>query len=295
VTDYTEADIDALTGNGDGNGKLGEAPRHGSPVAEFGKFIARGYGLPDGYAVVRVVRYGGRDGTGLAVFIRAPGEGGELRIAYPRESDCSNHVKLRSRAVADTRGLTRSALITSQKTALAMYEAMCSMADHFEAADERAQTWEWVQQLRRVAQTTTGKPDSYWALRRLQDHDYSKSLVQDPPREPLRGKDGTTLRDADGRPLYGKPQRPVPVLLHDDTTGDYYVTARHMAVFLRWDLGVEGAGDDDRILTRLSEIGGERLPVQEWDKPGRDREHKVTLVLYRLPNDPPPDDEEETE
>ncbi len=63
-----------------------------------------------------------------------------------------------------------------------------------------------------------------------------------------------------------------------------YITARHMAVFLRHDLGVEDAGDDDRIITRLERIGGERIEAQEWDRSGRDREHKVTLVLYRLPD-----------
>jgi hypothetical protein len=243
-----------------------EAPPHGASVTEFGRFIARGYGLPPGYEVVRVVRYGGRDGTGLAVFIRPPGGGAELRINYVRESDCCNPVKLRSRAAADTCGLTRSTLLTSQKAALAMYEAMCSMADHFEAADERAQTWEWVQQLRRVAAITTGDHDSYWALRKLQDHEYSKSLVQDPPRDQK-----------------GKPIRPIPMLLVEEA-GPAYITARHMAVFLRYDLGVEDAGSDDRILTRLTQIGGERVEAQEWDSTGRDREHKVTLVLYRLPD-----------
>jgi hypothetical protein len=249
-------------------GKLGEAPPHGAPMPELAAFLTLGYGLRDGYYVSRVVRYGGRAGTGLAVFIRPPSGGDELRINYERESDCCNPVKLRSRAAADTRGLTRSSQLTTQKAALAMYEAMCSMADHFEAADERGQTWEWVQQLRRVAATTTGTPASYWALRRLQDHDYSKRVLLDPPRD-----------------AKGKPQRPVPLLLHDETTDHYYITARHMAVFLHHDLGVEDAGDDDRIITRLGHIGGKRIEVQEWDRPGRDRDHKVTLVLYRLPEE----------
>jgi hypothetical protein len=230
--------------------------------------MTRGYGLPDGYYVSRIVRHGGRSGTGLTVFIRPPGDGDELRISYPRESDCTNQVKLRAQAAADTKGLTRAWRINSPKAALAMYEAMCSMADHFDTADLRGQTWEWVQQLRRVADVKTGQLDSYWALRRLQDHDYSKSLVQDPPRD-----------------AKGKPQRPIPALLHDDATGRYYVTARHMAVFLRYDLGVEDAGSDDRILTRLSEIGGERVFADQWDKPGRDRQHRVRLVLYRLPDE----------
>lgn len=251
---------------------LGEVPPPGAPMEVISAFLTLGYGLPDRHYVSRIVRHGGRSGTGLTVFIRPPGDGDELRISYERESDCTNHVRLRAQAAADTRGLTRGSRINSPKAALAMYEAMCSLADHFEAADQRGQTWEWVQQLRRLAIVTTGAPTSYWALRRLQDHDYSKRLVQDPPRDDR-----------------GKSQRPLPMLLIDDATGHAYITARHMAVFLRYDLGVEDAGDDDRILTRLSKIGGERLDVQEWDSTGRDRRHKVTLVLYRLP-----DEDEET-
>jgi hypothetical protein len=251
-------------------GKLGEAPPPGSPVEDIRAFLTLGYGLPDGYYVRRVVRHGGRDGTGLAVFIAPPGNGDELRISYEREADCTNPVKLRSRAAADTKGLTRAWRLTGPKAALAMYEAMCSLADNFEQADQRGQTWEWVQQLRRVAATTPGMPESYWALRRLQDHEYSKRLVQDPPVD-----------------AKGKPQRPTPMLLVDSDTGYTYVTARHMAVFLRYDLGVEDAGSDDRILTRLSEIGGGRLPARAWDSTGRERQHEVRLVLYQLPEEAP--------
>jgi hypothetical protein len=248
--------------------KLGEAPPHESSMEMIAAFLTLGYGLPDGYYVSRVVRHGGRAGTGIGVFIAPPGDGDEIRIHYERESDCMSHTKLRAQAAADTRGLTRAWRINSQKAAGAMYEAMCSMADNFKAADQRGQTWEWVQQLRRVAEVTIGRRDSYWALRRLQDHDYSKSLVQDPPRD-----------------KWGKPERPIPILLHDDTTGDHYITARHMAVFLRYDLGVEDAGSDDRILTRLSDIGGERVETDEWDSTTRERVHRVRLVLYRLPNE----------
>ena len=67
--------------------------------------------------------------------------------------------RLRAQAAADTKGLTRAWRINSPKAALAMYEAMCSLADHFEAADQRGQTWEWVQQLQRVAAITTGTSD----------------------------------------------------------------------------------------------------------------------------------------
>lgn len=249
------------------DGKLGEAPPPGSPVEEIAAFLTLGYGLPDGYYVSRVIRHGGRAGTGLTVLIRPPGDGVPLRIHYERETDCLQWQTLAGRAAADTRGLTRGRLITSQKAALAMYEALCSVADHFEAVDQNGQTWEWVQHLRRFAAMVPGAPNDYWALRRLQDHDYSKSLVLNPPRD-----------DA------GKPQRPVPLLLHTEGAGERYITARQMAVFLRYDLGVEDAGSDDQILTRLERIGGERIEAQEWDRPGRDREHKVTLVLYRLPD-----------
>jgi hypothetical protein len=264
-----------VSANDSDTGKLGEAPPPGSPIEVIRAFLTLGYGLPDGYYVRRVVRHGGREGTGLVVSIAPPGDGDELRITYEREADCTNPIRLRSRAAADTKGLTRGGLITSQKAACAMYEAMCSLTDNFTAADQRGQTWEWLQQLRRVAAVTTGTPGEYWALRRLQDHDYSKRLVQDPPTD-----------------ANGKPSRPIPMLLVDQA-GSAYITARHMAVFLRYDLGVEDAGSDDRILTRLSEIGGGRVDAEEWDSPGRDRKHKVRLVLYQLPQEAPESEEDE--
>jgi len=248
-------------------GKLGDTPKPTAPIELIAAFLGRGYGVPRGYRVSRVVRHGGRAGTGLSVFITPPGDGAVLRIHYDRESDCWNHVKLRAQAASNTKGLTRGALISGPKAALAMYEALCSMADHFDAVDQDGQTWEWIQHLRRFALMLPGAPNDYWALRRLQDHDYSKSLVQNPPRDE-----------------WGKPQRPIPALLHTEATGELYVTARHMAVFLRYDLGVEDAGSDDQILTRLERIGGERVDAQEWDRPGRDRTHKIRLVLYRLPD-----------
>jgi hypothetical protein len=252
----------------DDTGKLGEAPDYGSPVKDFADFVGRGYGVPDGYRVVRIVRHGGRAGTGLTVFIEPPGGGDPIRIVYEKESDCWNHNKLRARAVADTRGLTRGQLISGPKAAHAMYEALCSMADHFEAADLEGQTWEWCQQLDRVAARTTGTIDSFRSVKRLQLHDYSKKLVQDPPT------------DEEGRSLVV-----VPLLLADERDGYLYITARHMAVFLRYDLGVQDAGSDDQIITRLKQIGGERVPVQVWDRTGRNRDDKVRLVLYRLPED----------
>lgn len=249
--DYTEDDA----------GKLRAAPPPGASEVEFAAFIARGFGLPDDYTVVRVIRYGGRAGTGLAVFIQPPGGGRELRIHYEREADCANPVKLRARAAADTRGLTRAGLINSPKAALAMYEAMCSMAETFETADQEAQTWEWVQQLGRIGGQTAGEITDYPPFKRLQDHEYGKRLLQDPPKN-----------------KQGEPLKPVPLLLADNK-GHLYITARQMAVFLRYDLGVEDAGGDDQVLTRLTQIGGERIRVEQWDKPGRDREHKVVLVL----------------
>ena len=250
--------------------RLGRVPSPDSPVETIAAFLTFGYGLPDGYYVSRIVRHGGRSGTSLDVFIRPPGKGEELRIHYERESDCTNHIKLRAQAAADTKGLTRGSRISGPKAALAMYEALCSMADHFEATDRRGETWEWVQQLHQVAAVTSGTVTSYQSLRRLQEHDYSKRLVQDPPKD-----------------KWGEPARALPLLLVDIETGFVYVTARHMAVFLRYDLGLGDAGDDDRILTRLIEIGGARQYVEQWDSSGRDRQHKVRLVLYRLPEDQP--------
>jgi hypothetical protein len=260
-------------------GKLGEVPRSGAPVKRLAAFLARGYGLPGGYEVSRVVRMGGRTATGLTVFISPPG-GAEIRIAYDRESDCTNHVKLRAQAAADTKGLTRASRISSPKAALAMYEVLCSMAENFELADRRGDTWEWIQQLHKIAATTSGTISSYRSLRRLQEHEYSKRAVQ------------TVLTDKFGQPLIdeesGLPRRAaIPLLLFDIETGYTYATARHMAVFLRYDLGVEDAGSDDRILTRLIEIGGARVLAEQWDSTGRDRKHKVRLVLYRLPEEAP--------
>ena len=60
-------------------GKLGEAPPPGSPVETIPAFLTLGYGLTGGHYVSRVVRHGGRAGTGLTVFIRPPGDGRSCR------------------------------------------------------------------------------------------------------------------------------------------------------------------------------------------------------------------------
>ena len=163
--------------------KLGNAPPPDGPVQDILAFLTRGYGLRDGHYVSRVVRHGGRAGTGLTVYVSPPGNGGDLQIHYEREKDCYSWQTLAGRAAADTRGLTRGRLISSQKAALAMYEAMCSVAEHFDAADLDGQTWEWMAQLRRVGAVTSGSLETYVSLKRLQDHDYSRRLVQDPPRD----------------------------------------------------------------------------------------------------------------
>ena len=84
-----------------------------------------------------------------------------------------------------------------------------------------------------------------------------------------------------------RPQRPVPLLLCDIETGYPYATARHMAVFLRYDLGIGDVGDDDRILTRLVEIGGVRKYAELWDVSTRKRQDKVRLVLFGCPRTSP--------
>src|SRR5689334_5855533 len=83
-----------------------------------------------------------------------------------------------------------------------------------------------------VAAVTSGTVTSYQSLRRLQEHDYSKRLVQNPPTD-----------------RFGEPVRPIPLLLHDTETDRMYVTARHMAVFLRYELGIGDVGSDDQIVT----------------------------------------------
>jgi hypothetical protein len=238
---------------------LGQPPSHAAEPKAFADFIGRGFGIPHGYQVSQVVRHGGRNGTGLVVHIAPPGGGRPLRIQYAKESDCTNPVKLRAQAAGDTRGLTRGTLINSPKAALAMYEALCSMADLVEAIDEDAEVWEWLEHLERVAATTVGAPHDHAALKRLQGYDYSKRLVLDPP-------DGARI---------------IPMVLLDDRTGDRYISARHMAVFLRYDIGIEDVGSYDQIVTRLDRVGGKRVVSQVWNG---DRSDKVTLVLYRLPN-----------
>ena len=189
------------------------------------------------------MRQGGRGGTALDVFLKPPGGGRMLRIRYPREDDCSNPSRLRSRATAETRGLTRGHLITSQKAALAMFEVLCSLADTFEAMDETAEVWEWIQQLVRAAGRERGdcpdeKGPGYHGLRRLQDHNYTRRLVTDPPRDSK-----------------GDVIRPFPMLFEDDQTGDLYAPSGHLAVFLKYEIGVDKV-DADRIQSWLDEVGG---------------------------------------
>jgi hypothetical protein len=133
---------------------LGPAPAHGAPIGELRDYLARAYGLPDGYVVERVIRHGGRPGTALTVHIRAPGADKELVIRYDEERQCRKPESLRGQAAADTDGLTRGSLITA-KTAMDAYEALCALADTFDRVDAGAHTWEWVQQLLVVAEVIT--------------------------------------------------------------------------------------------------------------------------------------------
>lgn len=251
---------------------LGPAPPFGSTVAALRDYIARGYGLPDGYVVERVVRFGGLAGSALHVHIKPPGRGDHLVIRYEREVDCTNAGKLRAQAAADTNGLSRGDLLNPKGAAQSMYEALCALADTFDAIDERDTTLEWVQRLNAVASEVAAytlsslDPGSrYRALKELRDYPYSKQLVVNP----ALGQDN-------------KPLRHAPPVLVDRNTGERYVTAWHFAVFLRHDVDV-GPIADAGIASRLKAIGGDRLTVEQWpeDRGGEDK--KVRLVLYRLP------------
>jgi hypothetical protein len=243
--------------------KLGPAPPADSPIGEFRRYLERAYGLPDGYVVERVIRHGGRATTALTVHIRPPGGGKELVIRYDEERHCRSAEALRGQAAADTDGLTRSDLIIG-KTAMSVYEALCALADTYSKMDVKALTWEWVQQLVASSEVITGlglgRDRRYDALKALKDHRYSKELVQTP----------------------NVPAVPV-VLIDADDDGARYVTARHLAVFVRFQLGVDVLSDDN-LMSRMVEIGGQRRQLEQWNV---DRTHKVRLVLYRLPEDDP--------
>jgi hypothetical protein len=241
---------------------LGPAPAHDAPIADLRAYLHRAYGLPEGYAVDRVVRHGGRALTAVDVHIRPPGGGKPLRIHYEEERQCRDAVSLRGRAAGDTDGLTRGDLITG-KAAQSVYEALCSLADTFERSTDEMHTWEWVQQLLVVAEPITGltltTAERYDALERLREHRYSRRTVQDPDN------------------------RAAPAVLVDREDGARYVPARHLSVFVRFELGVDPL-PDDRLLSRMTMIGGSKRPFEQWNV---DRTHKPRLVLYQLPQDDP--------
>jgi hypothetical protein len=115
------------------------------------------------------------------------------------------------------------------------------------------------------------RPYRYDALAALRGHRYGRRIVLNPPT------------DGSGRPIYA-----VPAVLVDRDDGERYVTARHLAVFLRYDLGVE-ALSEDALLSRMRQIGGERRVVERWNV---DRTRKLRLVLYRLPQDNADDEDQ---
>lgn len=255
---------------------LGPAPAHDRPIGEVREYLAAAYGLPDGYGVERVVRYGGRQGTALTVHVRAPGGVKPLVIRYDEERMCRDAGLLRAVAAASTDGLTRGDLITT-KSAPSVYEALCALSDAYERMDVKGQTWEWVQELLARGAGVTGctlnpaQPESrFLALAKLKRFSYSKSTVEHP-----------------GYTKDGKPIPSVPPLLVDSEDDSRWVTARHLCVFVRFDLGVDVK--EDAVFSRILELpGGKRQQVEQWSP---DRSQKHRLVLYRLP-DPAAEDPE---
>ncbi len=147
---------------------------------------------------------------------------------------------------------------------MSVYEALCALADTYSKMDIKALTWEWVQQLLATSEVITGlglsRQRRYDALKALKDHRYSKELVQNP----------------------NVPAAPA-ILIDADDGGAGYATARHLAVFVRFELGVDVLSHDN-LMSRMVEIGGCRRVLEQWNV---DRKHKLRLVLYRLPEDDP--------
>jgi len=253
---------------------LGPAPAQDQPIGELREYLARAYGLPPGYTVERVVRHGGRLGTALVVHIRAPGGVKNLVIRYEEERHCRSAASLRAKAVADTDGLTRGQLITD-KWALSVYEALCALADVYERMDVEGQTWEWVQELYSRGQAITGLTldaaavdARYQALKTLKDYPYSRTTVQNPD----------VTRD-------GKVIRSVPPIFVDREDKTCWVTARHLHVFVKYDLGADVV--EDTVFSRILEIGGKRRRIEQWN---RGRTDKPRLVLFKLPTPAADDD-----
>lgn len=248
---------------------LGPAPPHGAPLADLRAYLARAYGLPDEYTVDRVVRHGGRAGTALHVHIRPPAGGKHIAIRYEEERQCRSAEALRGQAAADTDGLTRGDLIVG-KAAQSVFEALCALADTHEHMSDAAHTWEWLQELLARVDVITGhtlsptKPDArFKALKALQARGYCKSLVTNPDHD----KNGRAIRLS-------------PPLLLDQGDASRWVTARHLAVFVRYDLGVDVT--ETALWSRLVEVGCTRHQIEQRNSKRTD---KVRLVLFRLPAD----------
>jgi hypothetical protein len=243
------------------DGKLGPPPPAGAPTAVLRRYLEQAFGLPHGYHVERVIRHGGRDGTALTVHVRPPG-GKEIVIRYAEERHCRSVDGLRGRIAADTNGICRARLIKGAPTALDIFEVLCEFADSYTAIDDRETTWEWIQELMASCEVETRfglhREHRYEALRALKRHRYTKALALEPT------------------------STAAPLVLRDtDEPTAHYITARHLAVFVRYQLAVEVA-TDDFIASRLIEVGGSRHPLQQW---ADDRSSKLKLVLYRLPED----------
>ena len=240
------------------------APPPDAPVRDLAAFIGRGYGLPDGYRVARVVRYGGRAGTGLAVFIQPPGEGAEIRIRYAREEDCTIPGKLRARAAADTRGL--------------------DPRRPYQQPEGRR----WRCTRRCARWPTHSRPPT-----RTARHGNGRSSSTGAPR--LRRRDRRLPVGSGGSRITTTPsalsriRRPTRIASRSSrcrccsSTGRPAVHHRPPhGVFLRYDLGVETPA-----LTIGSSVGSSRSAGNASrpavGQPGADRADKVVLVLYRLP------------
>ena len=166
-----------------------------------------------------------------------------------------NPIRLRAQAAFDTKGLTRGSRIKSQKAAGSMYEAMCSMADNSRPPGPIS-----------AGSVEVGSPSPMGSRRSPgQPQDGSRGAVAAPgPRlleEPGAGPATRPRRQAAATDPAAAAGRGDRLLRHRPSHGGV----------LRYDLGVEDAGSDDRILSRLSEIGRQRLAADASGSTARAR------------------------
>lgn len=271
-----DTDADAAEARGKGKVQKPEFPGDGASDPQRERWLEWAFSVPKGSRVGEVIRYGADDVTPMTVEVVPPGNGKPRIVRFEEERQAANHGTLRRALVRD--GDLRAEHITSAKVAGDAYYLLCKLARVVGSNDPQDKVREWCDGYREDAERhacSLAKGDLHETLDRLRRYPYSKRQIN-------------LWLAAQERGEFAQEPRPP---LFEDSKGGEWTSITHLATYIRWGRDQPGVIDNTALSGLVVELGGEKWVAQGWDATTRQRQHKITTVLVRLP----PVDEERGE